>query len=150
VGDAEEGAGCASDVTGWTREDSVPSEELLEHLSAEGVAAGLGALGPVEKDDAPGGWGPARYYRFEGAEGTVGVISPLSHHFCGECNRLRLTADGRLRPCLFSDEELDVKAALRSGSDEDVRAIVREALRVKPASHEDRVGTSRRMSQIGG
>jgi len=150
VGDAEEGSGCTSDMPGWTRDDSVPSEEVLERLSAQGVAAGLGELIPVERDDAPGGWGPARYYRFEGAQGTIGVISPLSFHFCAECNRLRLTADGRLRPCLFSDEELDVRTALRTGTDEDVRAVVREALRIKPHDHADRVGTQRRMSQIGG
>ena len=78
------------------------------------------------------------------------MISPLSHHFCAECNRLRLTADGRLRPCLFSDDELDVRTVLRDGTDEDVRAVVREALRIKPENHDERVGTERRMSQIGG
>ncbi|TLM68808.1 MAG: GTP 3',8-cyclase MoaA, partial [Actinobacteria bacterium] len=97
-----------------------------------------------------GGWGPARYYRFPGAPGTIGVISPLSHHFCGECNRLRLTADGRLRPCLFSDEELDVRGVLRSGTEDDVCAVIREALSRKPEGHEMRMGTTRRMSQIGG
>jgi len=150
VGEAEEGSGCSPDAAGWTREDTVPSDELLEILSAAGVAAGLGELIPLDEAQAPGGWGPARYYRFEGAQGTVGVISPLSHHFCGQCNRLRLTADGRLRPCLFSDNELDVRTALREGTDEDVRAVVREALRIKPENHADRVGTERRMSQIGG
>jgi cyclic pyranopterin phosphate synthase len=78
------------------------------------------------------------------------VISPLSHHFCAECNRLRLTADGQLRPCLFSDEELDVRTVLREGSGEDVRAVVRRALAIKPQSHRARIGTVRRMSQIGG
>ncbi|TLM97404.1 MAG: GTP 3',8-cyclase MoaA, partial [Actinobacteria bacterium] len=100
--------------------------------------------------DAPGGWGPARYYRLPGALGTIGVISPLSHHFCSECNRLRLTADGRLRPCLFSDHELDVLGVLRGGTDDEIRAVVRAALRDKPESHNMRVGTDRRMSQIGG
>jgi GTP 3',8-cyclase len=85
-----------------------------------------------------------------GAEGTVGVITPLSHHFCGECNRLRLTADGRLRTCLFSDEEIDVRTVLRSGTDDDVRAVIRAALASKPESHSMRVGTTRGMSQIGG
>ncbi len=150
VGEAEEGAGCTSEIAGWTRDDSVPSEEVLERLSAEGVSAGFGELVPVLRDDAPGGWGPARYYRFADSKGTIGVISPLSHHFCAECNRLRLTADGRLRPCLFSDNELDVRTVLRTGTDEDVHAVVREALRIKPENHAERVGTSRRMSQIGG
>ena len=150
VGETEEGAGCTSEVAGWTREDSVPSEEVLERVSAEGAAAGLGELLPVVRENAPGGWGPARYYRFAESQGTIGVISPLSHHFCAECNRLRLTADGRLRPCLFSDDELDVRTVLRAGTDEDVRAVVREALRIKPENHAERVGTMRRMSQIGG
>ncbi len=154
LGDAEEGTGChtdgTSDEAGWTREDSVPSDEVLERIASEAAAAGLGELLPVAREAAPGGWGPARYYRFEGARGTVGVISPLSHHFCAECNRLRLTADGRLRPCLFSDHELDVRTVLRTGTDEDVRAAVKRALNDKPESHNMRVGTERRMSQIGG
>jgi cyclic pyranopterin phosphate synthase len=151
VGDAEEGSGChAEGGSAWTKEDSMPSDEVLERISAAGVAEGLGELVAVGEDDAPGGWGPARYYRFEGAQGTVGVISPLSHHFCDECNRLRLTADGRLRPCLFSDEEYDVRGVLRTGTDEDVRDVVRTALHNKPKGHDDRRGTGRRMSQIGG
>jgi cyclic pyranopterin phosphate synthase len=110
----------------------------------------LGELVPVARADAPGGWGPASYYRFAGALGTLGVISPLSHHFCGECNRLRLTADGRLRTCLFSDDEIDVRAVLRGGTDADVRDVIRYALAAKPAGHDQRLGTVRRMSQIGG
>lgn len=151
VGEAEEGSGCHTEGTeGWTREDSVPSDEVLERLAAEGAAAGLGDLVAVTREDAPGGWGPARYYRFGDSPGTIGVISPLSHHFCAECNRLRLTADGRLRPCLFSDHELDVRTALRAGDDAAVEALVGEALRDKPKDHNMRVGTQRRMSQIGG
>jgi cyclic pyranopterin phosphate synthase len=155
VGDAEEGAGCHSDIgtvdtEGWTRADTVPSDEVVARITEEGAAAGLGVLSKVTRSEAPGGWGPASYYRFPGAPGTVGVISPLSHHFCAECNRLRLTADGRLRPCLFSDDELDVRTVLRSGTDEDVRDVVRKALATKPESHDMRVGTTRRMSQIGG
>lgn len=150
VGEAEEGAGCHGESGGWTRSDTVPSDEVLDRISEAGEAAGLGSLIPVARADAPGGWGPARYYRFADSIGTVGVISPLSHHFCAECNRLRLTADGRLRPCLFSDAELDVREVLRTGTDEDVRTVVKQALHDKPESHHDRVGTERRMSQIGG
>ncbi len=145
-----EGSGCAEDSGGWTRADHVPSDEVVRTLSEQTAAAGLGGLLPVERDSAPGGWGPARYLRLEGAQGTIGVISPLSHHFCGECNRLRLTADGMLRPCLFSDIEFDVRTALREGTLDDVRTLVRTALDTKPESHEDRVGTLRKMSQIGG
>lgn len=151
IGGAEDETACDADSEGgWTAADHVPSDELLERLSAEASAAGLGELEGVARDDAPGGWGPARYCRLPGAVGTVGVISPLSHHFCGECNRLRLTADGKLRPCLFSDEELDARAVLRAGTDDEVRALVRRALAHKPEGHEHRVGTRRRMSEIGG
>jgi GTP 3',8-cyclase len=153
IGDREEGdGGCGSDAgAGWSEEDHVPSDELLARLSAEAVAEGLGELIPVIKGTGPSGWGPASYHTLPGAKGTIGVISPLSHHFCGECNRLRLTADGRLRMCLFSDEELDARTALRVGTTDDVREIVREALRRKPEGHnQQRGGTVRRMSQIGG
>lgn len=153
-GESEPAAGgvCSSETstTQWTIEDHVPSDEVVARLNEEGAAAGLGTLEPVARGDAPGGWGPATYYRFPGALGTVGVISPLSHHFCGECNRLRLTADGKLRTCLFSDDELDARTVLRGGTDEDVRALIRLALASKPESHHSRIGTVRRMSQIGG
>lgn len=150
--DAEEGGGCAGDSASfhWTRDDHLSSEVVLSTIATRGEEAGLGELVPVEHDRAPGGWGPARYFRWPEAKGTIGVISPLSHHFCGQCNRLRLTADGRIRTCLFSDDELDARAVLRGGSDEDVRGIIRAALMAKPESHEQRVGTARRMSQIGG
>jgi len=150
--DAEDGRGCVGDSPGhgWTREDHVTSDETLEMLTVAGREAGLGELAVVERDAAPGGWGPARYYRFPGAQGTLGVISPLSHHFCGECNRLRLTADGKLRTCLFSDDELDVREVVRTGDTEAIRAVIREALASKPESHDMRVGTLRGMSQIGG
>ena len=154
VGIAEAGEGCHTEggieTDGWTPEDTVPSDEVVARLTEAGVAAGLGVLAPVGKGDAPGGWGPANYFRFPGALGTVGVISPLSHHFCAECNRLRLTADGRVRPCLFSDDEIPVREVLRTGSDEDVRDVIRQALRDKPENHHERIGTTRRMSQIGG
>lgn len=149
-GEPTPGGACSSEsgAGAWTIEDHVPSDEVVARLSAEGLAAGLGELEVVARDAAPGGWGPATYYRFPGAVGTIGVISPLSHHFCGECNRLRLTADGKLRTCLFSDDELDARGVLRGGGD--VRALIRAALAAKPESHNMRVGTIRRMSQIGG
>jgi len=151
VGDTgREGSGCAEDSGGWTRADTVPSDEIVRKLTDQGAAAGLGELVALERNAAPGGWGPATYFRFADAMGTIGVISPLSHHFCADCNRLRLTADGMLRPCLFSDYEFDVRTALRSGTLDDVRALIRTALVSKPESHQDRVGTIRKMSQIGG
>ena len=144
VGESSGSHGC-----GWGKQDVVPSEELRDLINARAVAEGLGELKPAEKH-RPQGWGPAQYYEFEGAKGTVGFISPLSRHFCGECNRLRLSADGKLRPCLFSDEEYDVKAALATGSEEDVRAVIAQAIGAKPDEHHDKVGTERGMSQIGG
>jgi cyclic pyranopterin phosphate synthase len=150
VGDVGAHSCASSDTDGWTADDHVPTDEILERLAAQGAALGFGELVPVERDNAPGGWGPASYYRFAGAPGTLGMISPLSHHFCSECNRLRLTADGGLRTCLFSDDEIDVRTVLRGGSDEDVRALIHRALAEKPESHNQQLGTVRHMSEIGG
>ncbi len=80
--------------------------------------------------------GPARVFKIPGAKGEIGLISPLSNHFCGTCNRLRLTADGHLRPCLFSDEEIDLKTPLREGADEErLRELLYATLRLKPERH---------------
>ncbi len=138
------------DGSGWGKKDVVPSEELLEIINQRAVAEGLPELVSSDGNNAPIGWGPARYFEFPGAKGTVGFISPLSRHFCSECNRLRLTADGKLRPCLFSDREIDVRAALRDGGEEAVYNCFLEALNLKPDEHHDKVGTERNMSQIGG
>ncbi len=143
------GESSGSDGTGWGKKDVIPSDELLELISAQAKAAGLGELLPAAKHK-PNGWGPARYYEFEGAQGTVGFISPLSRHFCSECNRLRLSADGKIRPCLFSDDEYDVRRALHEGGEDGVRELLREAIGAKPDEHHDKVGTERNMSQIGG
>ena len=133
----------------WDESDIVPSDELRARISAEGEAAGMGALEPVE-GDGPSGAGPARYWRFPGAAGTVGFISAMSNHFCSQCNRLRLTADGAIRPCLFSDDEYRVREALRAGDDERVLAVYHNAIAHKPQEHETTDGTLRFMSQIGG
>ena len=143
------GTSTGSDGTGWGKQDVVPSEELLGIINERAREEGLPELVPAGNDDKPIGWGPARYFEFPGAKGTVGFISPLSRHFCSECNRLRLTADGKLRPCLFSDREVDVRTALREGGEEAVYCFL-EALNLKPDEHHDRVGTERNMSQIGG
>jgi cyclic pyranopterin phosphate synthase len=88
------------------------------------------ALEPV---DGPFGNGPATYYRFPGAPGTVGVITPMSHNYCERCNRMRLTASGQLRPCLFGDIETNLRDPLRAG--EDLRPHIEETLRIKPERH---------------
>ena len=83
------------------------------YFPAEEMWNSLTSLGKLEPCSSPMGEGPARYYRFPDAEGTIGFITPVSEHFCFKCNRLRLTADGRLLPCLLSDEEIDLRPALR-------------------------------------
>ncbi|HIC93751.1 MAG TPA: GTP 3',8-cyclase MoaA, partial [Anaerolineae bacterium] len=111
----------------------------------------LGELIPARLGD---NGGPARYYRLPGAQGTVGFISPVSEHFCYRCNRLRLTADGKLRPCLLSDYELDLRTPLRQGATiEDIKRLIVEAVRAKPERHHLDEGLSpqgRAMSEIGG
>ncbi len=134
---------------GWGKEDVIPSEELFDIINERARAAGLPELRPAGATK-PLGWGPARYFEFPDALGTVGFISPLSRHFCSECNRLRVTADGKVRPCLFSDTEYDVRTALREGDDAAVRDVLLTALGAKPDDHHDKVGTDRKMSQIGG
>ncbi|MDZ7780030.1 MAG: GTP 3',8-cyclase MoaA [Gemmatimonadota bacterium] len=91
----------------------------------------IDALEPVE---GPFGNGPARYHRFPGAPGTVGVITPMSHNYCDRCNRMRLTADGQLRPCLFGSLQTNLRDPLRAG--EDIRPHIEETLRTKPERHQ--------------
>ncbi len=142
VGDSSESG------TGWGKEDVIASEDLFHIINERAEAEGMAPLESAVSD--PLGWGPARYYEFPNAKGTVGFISPLSRHFCSACNRLRLTADGKIRPCLFSDTEYDAKEAIKNGTDEDVRSVLLEALGAKPDDHHDKIGTERGMSQIGG
>ncbi len=143
--------GDVSDVDGisWGKDGVISCKEVFDIVNEGARAEGIGELVPAG-EDKPIGWGPAEYFHFPNALGTVGFISPLSRHFCSSCNRLRLTADGKLRPCLFSDTEYDLRAALREGSEEDQRAVFLQALGAKPDEHHDKVGTERGMSQIGG
>ncbi|MCX7682714.1 MAG: GTP 3',8-cyclase MoaA [Anaerolineae bacterium] len=117
----------------------------------QSIEAALGALEPATLD---AGNGPARYYRLPGARGTVGFITPLSEHFCYGCNRMRLTADGHLRPCLLSDYEIDLRTPLRSGAGAAaIEALLLRAIDSKPQSHhlaELLVPERRVMSEIGG
>jgi cyclic pyranopterin phosphate synthase len=125
------------------------------HYSVSDIQARIvEALGHLEPASMSVGSGPARYYRLSGGLGTIGFISPVTSHFCGECNRLRLTADGRLRPCLLSDLELDLRSVLRSGADPlQVQAMIKDAIQLKPKQHhldEHLNPEGRTMSQIGG
>ncbi len=93
----------------------------------------LAAYGLFEKAEPPKGAGPARYYKLKGMKGSIGFICPYTEHFCSSCNRLRVSADGKLKPCLFSDWSVDLKTPLRQGAtDEEVGALILRALREKP------------------
>ncbi|MDO5117778.1 MAG: GTP 3',8-cyclase MoaA [Eggerthellaceae bacterium] len=144
------GSSSGFDNSGWGPEDVISSEEVREAINASAREKALPELIEVRDEDKPLGYGPAKYYRFPGAKGTVGFISPLSKHFCSECNRLRLTADGKLRPCLFSDVEYDLHEAVRTGTDADIAEVFYTAIGAKPDEHHDKVGTERGMSAIGG
>ncbi len=120
--------------------------EVKDHISV------LGDLIPVEKgfDD-----GPAELFKFKGAKGEIGLIHPISRHFCATCNRLRLTASGRLMPCLLSDVYFDIKGPLRKGcSDNELADIFLNAAGNKPSSHHlamnNQPPVPGRMSAIGG
>jgi len=90
-------------------------------------------VGELEPAQGPTGNGPATYYRFPGAPGTIGVITPMSHNFCDRCNRMRLTADGQLRPCLFGSIQTNLRDPLRAG--EPLEPLIAETLRIKPERH---------------
>ena len=95
--------------------------------------------------------GPARYYRIPDTHSRIGFISPHSHNFCGDCNRVRLTADGRLRTCLYGDHEVNLRDPLRRG--EPLAPLFRQALAEKPLAHDLlqlKVGGLRALSQVGG
>ena len=122
------------------------------YLSVQAMQARLAPLGLVP-DSGPVGNGPARNYRLLGALGTVGFISPVGEHFCAACNRIRLTADGRLRPCLLLDNEVPVREALRSGAE--LAPLIALAVASKPEHHallraDRQTPQERFMCQIGG
>jgi cyclic pyranopterin phosphate synthase len=116
------------------------------------IEAAFGPLSPVEQSSDGG---PARRYRLKGALGEIGLIQPISQHFCATCNRLRLTANGRLRLCLLSNLQEDLMQPLRNGcSDDELRDIILEAVQKKPMQHNFSGGSSDclkdQMSAIGG
>ena len=154
--------GCGKNYTG------IPSEEILRRLEQRfgkaiavpgksPLAVAGRAADPYEKTD-----GPAEYYQFPGFSGRIGFISPISHKFCRECNRVRLTCEGRLKLCLHYDRGLELKPLLRSGaSDEEIGRQIINALKEKPSEHHFRekaageelpggVEEQRKMVQIGG
>jgi cyclic pyranopterin phosphate synthase len=129
----------------WSDTKYIHTEEI------RAIVEKIGHLLPVKLRKT----GPARYFRFGNAQGVIGFISALTHHFCGDCNRLRLTADGKLRPCLFSETEIDLKPALRNySSDEEIERLLRLSIEVKPEWHNinqrSDLESLRTMSKIGG
>lgn len=154
--------GCGKNYTG------ISSEKILRRLEQRfgkaiaipgksSLAVAGRAADPYEKTD-----GPAEYYQFPGFSGRIGFISPISHKFCRECNRVRLTCEGRLKLCLHYDRGLELKPLLRSGaSDEEIGRQIINALKEKPSEHHFRekaageelpggVEEQRKMVQIGG
>jgi len=125
-----------------------------QFVSASEMRQRLESLGELEPCLPSIGNGPAKYFRLPHAKGTVGFITPVSEHFCFHCNRLRLTADGKLRPCLLADDEIDLKQPLRSGiSWAGLKQLIEEAVASKPLRHhmaEGCVPKQRPFSQVGG
>ncbi len=131
------------DLRELTWDHVVPSDEILARIAM---------IGPLATDPGPArGNGPAAYHRLAGARGTIGVITPMTHTYCGTCNRVRLTADGRLRTCLYGDHEVNLRDPLRAG--EPLEPLFRRALAEKPQAHDllqMKVGGLRALSQVGG
>jgi len=128
------------------RERVVTAAEIREKIET--------ALGKLETAKMGTGGGPASYYRLPGARGTLGFITPISEHFCYRCNRLRLTADGQLRPCLLSDYEINLRTPLRQGAGvEQIKELLLKGIESKPMQHhldEWERPENRVMSEIGG
>ncbi len=133
--------------TGESRSDS-------NFVSVSQMKERLEALGKLEPFDGHNDGGPARYYRYPGAPGTIGFISPITEHFCEGCNRLRLTAQGHLRLCLLSNQEIDLRTPLRDGAGpEEIKKLVLEGVANKPKGHTLGHGPAPHecsMAQIGG
>ena len=125
-----------------------------QFVSVSEMRKRLELLGELEPCLPSVGNGPAKYFRLPHAKGTVGFITPVSEHFCFRCNRLRLTADGKLRPCLLSEDEIDMKQTLRSGiSPVGLKQLIEEAVAKKPLRHHLAEGyrpEGRPMTQVGG
>lgn len=135
------------DNNNWNSEKFMPILEIYERLQ------NVGPLVPIQRRNQLDG--PAQRYKIKDAKGEIGLIGALSNHFCAVCNRLRLTADGHLRSCLFSENEIDVMPELRGGeSDEAILALIERAIREKPEKHnlkrQGHRSCTRQMSSIGG
>lgn len=133
--------GCGANLT------PIPTDEVREMM--------VRAFGDCAQDDKKHGFGPAKYIHPEGFKGSIGFISPISHEFCSECNRVRITADGYLKLCLNHTAGADLRAMLRGGaSDEELLDVLHSAILRKPTRHgfEENISDRevRRMNEIGG
>lgn len=129
----------------WSSEKYIPCDEI------KSIVKTIGPITPVRIRKN----GPSRYFRFKNAQGVIGFISAITHHFCKDCNRLRMTSDGKLRPCLFSETGIDLKPALRGGaSDNEIERLFKLAIEVKPEGHNINERSDLKflqsMSKIGG
>ncbi|MFT4086094.1 MAG: GTP 3',8-cyclase MoaA [Gordonia sp. (in: high G+C Gram-positive bacteria)] len=129
----------------WDRERFVTAAEVLAVLSEHYE------LKPIARDD-PGA--PAERFQVDGGPSTVGVIASMTRSFCGSCDRTRVTAEGRVRPCLFSDDEIDLRALLRDGADDDALADAWQSVTWRKSAGHDPVAVlahpRRSMGAIGG
>ncbi len=124
----------------WEDKAFLPAAEIKRRLEA------LGELKPVPSY----GGGPAKTYVLPKARGKIGLITAMSEHFCHRCNRLRITPEGKLRPCLFSDQEIDLKPIVRQAGEEELKRAFSQALAIKPSSRLVNHQPRRLMRRIGG
>lgn len=134
------------DLLFWKQDRLLKSQEIERQINTQY------SLLPAKEIK---GNGPARSYNLEGGQGSVGFISPMSNHFCAECNRIRLTAEGGLRGCLHSRHEVDLREALKKGcSDDEIKELFIKVIKAKPRKHSMNEGwgekNTRKMYQIGG
>jgi cyclic pyranopterin phosphate synthase len=132
----------------------IPKTEALGTVSAQEIRERIQHLGKLEPYTGKTGYGPARYYQLPEARGTIGFISTMTEHFCHSCNRLRLTSDGQLRPCLIGNDEVNLKEPLRNGASmEELKQLIQQAVAIKRERHHLSEGIApgvRPMYQIGG
>lgn len=131
----------------WNADKFIPILEIYDRIQ------NVGSIIPIERRN--GLDGPAQRFKIENSRGEIGLIGALSNHFCAICNRLRLTAEGHLRSCLFSENEIDIMPVLRGGeSDEAILTLIEKAIKEKPEKHNlEKHGPrscARQMSSIGG
>jgi len=128
------------EASNWAKERFISNEEIKNRI---------GHMLPLEGDPSS----PAKYYKLPKAKGRVGFINPISSHFCGSCNRIRLTCDGKLKPCLHSNQEVDIMKVARNNPVE-LKDVLEKAILLKPEKHylytnQHEIG-HRNMSEIGG